>query len=170
MLTLITGGASSGKSDFAEWLVCRLPGERIYVATMEPFGKENLSRIARHREKRKNKGFITMECSTNIGSLVLPERANVLLEDLPNLLANEMFSASGGGGENLTEELLMLSARCASLTVVTGDLFSGGNHYEGDMLLYLQRLALCGNALAQKADLAVEVVCSVPNILKGRIP
>ena len=47
MLTLITGGASSGKSDFAERLVCRLPGERIYLATMEPFGKENLSRIAR---------------------------------------------------------------------------------------------------------------------------
>ena len=170
MLTLITGGASSGKSDFAEWLVCRLPGEKVYLATMEPFGEENLSRIARHREKRKNKGFITVECSTDIGGLVLPKGANVLLEDLPNLLANEMFSASGGGGENLTEELLTLSARCASLTVVTGDLFSGGNHYEGDMLLYLQRLAQCGNALAQKAALAVEVVCSVPNILKGRIP
>lgn len=111
-----------------------------------------------------------MECSTDIGGLVLPKGANVLLEDLPNLLANEMFSASGNGGENLTEELLMLSARCASLTVVTGDLFSGGIHYEGDMLLYLQRLAQCGNALAQKADLAVEVVCSVPNILKGKIP
>ena len=170
MLTLITGGASSGKSDFAEWLVCRLPGEKIYLATMEPFGEENLSRITRHREKRKNKGFVTVECSTDLGSLVLPEGANVLLEDLPNLLANEMFSASGNGGENLTEELLTLSARCVSFTVVTGDLFSGGNHYEGDMHLYLQRLALCGNALAQKADLAVEVVCSVPNILKGRIP
>ena len=42
MLITVTGASGSGKSEFAEDLLLRLdgdgPGNRIYVATMEPFG------------------------------------------------------------------------------------------------------------------------------------
>ena len=44
MLITVTGGSGSGKSEFAENLLLKLdgdePGDRVYVATMEPFGEE----------------------------------------------------------------------------------------------------------------------------------
>ena len=45
MLNLIIGGAGSGKSAFAENLIQRLPGQRVYLATMEPFDDECRARI-----------------------------------------------------------------------------------------------------------------------------
>ena len=170
MLTLVIGGASSGKSRFAEDLVLCLPGHRVYLATMEREGTENRKRIAFHRDMRKDKGFDTVECSVQISSASLPAFSNVLLEDLPNLVANEMFSPQGRGTDTLLSDLRDLSSRCAHLTVVTGELFSDGADYDGDTLLYLQNLAELNNALARQADLVVEVVASLPNILKGRLP
>ncbi len=51
-LTLITGGARSGKSSFAEQQIL-LCGEKIaYIATAHPFDREMEDRIARHKEQR----------------------------------------------------------------------------------------------------------------------
>ena len=170
MLTLIIGGASSGKSRFAEELTQQLPGRRIYLATMESAGSENRKRIAFHREMRKDKGFETVECPVAVSAVSLPAGVNVLLEDLPNLVANEMFSPQGRGTEHLLSGLRELSSRCAHLTIVTGELFSGGAEYEGETLNYLRQLAALNNALALEADLVVEVIASIPNVLKGQYP
>ena len=62
MMILVTGGASSGKSAYAEQLACSLPGSRYYLAAMKPFGEEGARRIARHRALRAGKGFVTVEC------------------------------------------------------------------------------------------------------------
>ena len=51
MLTLVIGGAGSGKSAFAEDLVCRLGENRIYLAAMLPRGAEAQARIERHRAR-----------------------------------------------------------------------------------------------------------------------
>lgn len=97
MFTFVIGGSASGKSDYAERHVLSLGGggPRIYIATMEHFGEEAKARIARHHAMRRGRGFETIECRRNVGSLVLPENSNVLLEDLGNLVANEMFGAAG---------------------------------------------------------------------------
>ena len=108
MMTLVGGGAASGKSAYSEALVCGIqsPSEdrnlsglldsahRFYIATMQPFGKEAEERIRKHRAMRADKGFETMECFTagTIRGLSLPPGAAVLLEDLGNLCANELFS------------------------------------------------------------------------------
>ena len=62
MVTLVIGGAASGKSEFAEGLVLNagnLP--RYYIATMQPFDQECRARICRHREMRAKKRFETVE-------------------------------------------------------------------------------------------------------------
>ena len=63
MFTLVTGGAASGKSEYAESLAMRLPGRRIYLATMRPADPESLARINRHRRLRQGRGFDTLERS-----------------------------------------------------------------------------------------------------------
>ena len=160
-------------------------GPRIYIATMERFGEEAEARIARHRALRRGRGFETVECCQNIGSLTLPENSNVLLEDLGNLVANEMFTGSGspegtgtpspeGAGtpfpeeitallpDRIAEEIEKLRAGCAHLTIVANDVFCGGKEYEGETLAYLRVLAKLSRQLAQKADRVVEVVCGRP--------
>lgn len=52
MLTLILGGARSGKSDLAERLAAASGRPVLFVATMEPGDDETRARIATHRAQR----------------------------------------------------------------------------------------------------------------------
>lgn len=66
MLCLITGASGSGKSEYAENLVCRLAQregihQKVYMATMEWESGAARERIARHRKQRAGKGFVTVE-------------------------------------------------------------------------------------------------------------
>lgn len=170
MLTLVIGGAGSGKSAFVEELVCRLPGERIYLAAMLPRDPESRERVAKHRAQRADKGFETLERGLGLEGVALPKGANVLLEDLSNLLANELYEPSGGGVEAVHRGLAYLIAACGNLTVVTNEVFSGGTDYAEESLRYMRLLAELNRELAARADLAVEVVCGLPNVLKGSLP
>ena len=182
MLTLVIGGSASGKSEYAERHVTALPGERIYIATMQPWDEECLARIAKHQKARAHRGFATIECYRDLDRLRVPEGSNVLLECLSNLLANEYFacpvptdteigSASADVIETtvarVMEGIRSLRAQCSHLTIVSNEIFSGGSDYEGDTLGYMKALGLINRALAAEADRVVEVVCGLPDILKG---
>lgn len=170
MLTVIIGGSGSGKSAWAEALVRKLEGERIYLATMAAEDPESLRRIARHRKQRENLGFATVEQPLCLRDAAIPADANVLLEDLSNLLANEMFLPSGGGVDAVRRGLDHLIAACGNLTVMTNEIFSGGAEYAGETLAYMKNLAALNCELAARADLVVEIVCGLPNLLKGELP
>lgn len=165
MFTLITGSAASGKSEYAEELVRTLAGRKIYLATMEPAGAER--RIARHRRQRAGKGFETVERSMNLSGLTLPPDSSVLLECLGSLTANELYNAGGGGVQAVLEGVEHLLKQCVHLTVVTNEVCSGGADYAGDTLAYMRALARENRVLAGRADRVVEVVCGLPNVLKG---
>ncbi|MBP5743722.1 MAG: bifunctional adenosylcobinamide kinase/adenosylcobinamide-phosphate guanylyltransferase, partial [Oscillospiraceae bacterium] len=62
MLSLIIGGAGSGKSALAEALCCSLDGPRLYIATMSKADCESLGRIEKHRRQREDLRFDTLEC------------------------------------------------------------------------------------------------------------
>ena len=170
MLTLVIGGAGSGKSAFAEAHVCRLPGRRIYLATMLPHGTEAEARIDKHRFQRAGRGFETLERGLELERAIVPPGANILLEDLSNLLANELFEPSGGGVDAVRRGLRHLMEHSGNLTVVTNEVFSGGAQYGEESLRYMRALADLNRELAARADLAVEVVCTLPNVLKGELP
>ena len=57
-----------------------------------------------------------------------------------------------------------------NLTVVTNEVFSGGADYDAESLRYMHALADLNRWLAMRADLAVEIVCGLPNVLKGELP
>lgn len=170
MLSLIIGGAGSGKSAFAESLCCALDGPRLYLATMRASDAESLARIGKHRRQRGGMDFETLECPLGLEGEAIPYGANALLEDLSNLLANELFSPAGGGTEAVRRGLEHACARCENLTVVTNEVFSDGAHYDGGTLLFLRELAALNRELAARADLVVEAVCGLPNVLKGELP
>lgn len=171
MMTLVIGGAASGKSTYAEELILRagdLP--RTYIATMEPIDGECHDRIRKHREMRQEKRFDTVECYTNLSSIQLPQGGAVLLECISNLAANERYSPNGAGEQALASILQgveSLMRQCQYLVIVSNEVFSGGDRYEGDTLEYLKLLADVNQALARRADAVCEVVCGVPHYYKG---
>ena len=166
MFTLVVGGAASGKSEYAEGRVLALPGRRIYLATMHPWDQECRDRIARHRRLRRDKGFETVARYTDLAGADIPPGANVLLECMSNLTANELYDPNGGGEEAVLRGVEALLDRCGHLTVVTNEVFSGGAYGE-DTLPYLRSLARINRCLAARADTVAEIVCGLPNYLKG---
>ena len=101
-IRLIFGGAASGKSEYAEGLALKGPNVRIYLATMRRSAAAE-ERIRKHVEQRRGRGFITMEDpELDIPSWDGVAAGVILLEDLPNLLANRMF---GPGGDIPTEDV-----------------------------------------------------------------
>lgn len=172
MTALIIGGAASGKSAYAERLLMRLSGgaKRIYVATMEPYGAEAAARIAKHRQARENKGFVTLERFTNLAGLRAPEKSAVLLEDLGNLCANELYSPQGAGDGAevaILEGVTRLREQCAHLVIVSNEIFCGGTAYQGDTLRYLRLLARLHRKIAETADAVCELSCGIPTYYKG---
>lgn len=175
MLTLVTGGSGSGKSEYAESIATGLAGQEklplYYIATMRPFGAEGARRVERHRRLRAGKGFETVECYLNLKDQTLPREGVVLLECLSNLTANEMFEPEGAG-EKTAEAVLTgveaLRQRCRHLVIVTNDIFSDGIPYDETTRRYQRYLAEVNHALAAKADEVYEVVCKIPLALKVR--
>ena len=81
MLTLVIGGAASGKSAYAEHLAVQSGGPRYYLATMQVWDAECAARVAKHRAMRAQKQFATVECPQNLHLVRLPQRGTALLEE-----------------------------------------------------------------------------------------
>ena len=164
MLTLVSGGAASGKSEYAESLLSDTTHEKIYIATMQPFGKDSAVKIARHHALRAGKGFQTLERYRNLEELEVPENCAVLLECMSNLVANECFSEAGF--DNAVQRILRgiehISKSTAEFVVVTNEIFSDGETYDRETAEYIEVLAGVNKELASCADRVIEVVCGIP--------
>ena len=167
MLTLVLGGAASGKSEYAESLVLKTALPRYYLATMQVWDAECAARVAKHRKMRARKQFTTVECPLHLEQVQLPARGTALLEDLGNLTANELYSP-GGAGKHAARAVLAgveaVASQCENLVLVSNEVFSGGADY------YLLALARVNNALAARADNVCRVVCGIPVYYKGGVP
>ena len=184
MMVLVIGGASCGKSAYAEETARKGPAPRYYLAAMRPYGEEGLRRIARHRALRAGKGFETIERYTDLGSLTLPapaaggsglnaERGTVLLECVGNLTANEMFDEEGSmsdPADRVVRGIAHLKEQCRLLVVVTNNVGSDGIEYAESTRAYIRSLGKINAALAAAADTVVEVVAGIPVLLKGELP
>lgn len=209
-LILVTGGAASGKSEYAEerirelFRASGLPGKRLlYLATMQRDGSsETDSRIARHRQQRQGRGFETLEKACRLEDLKPVEmnkaadffRCFILLEDLGNLLANEMYLPEGRLSAAPSEEavgavqrplftaddednaldryvlapLRSLAEQAEVLLIVSNEIFSDGGDYAPETLRYLRNLGRLHRRLAVEAAEVTEVVCGIPLQKKQR--
>ena len=194
MMILITGGSGSGKSAFAEeYLMCLSAQEetKYYIATMQPFGEENLAKIRRHQKLRAGKGFVTLEqpvalreaavkitqlsydCGEPAGRQRIPQNT-ALLECISNLVANEMFTETGiKSREWVTGQILdgvKELRRCvAHLVIVTNNVFEDGISYDETTTEYIETMGAVNEKLAAMADTVIEVVAGIPVVWKGTL-
>ncbi|MBB6675352.1 bifunctional adenosylcobinamide kinase/adenosylcobinamide-phosphate guanylyltransferase [Cohnella nanjingensis] len=134
MIVLVTGGARSGKSAFAEKYAALRAREGVYVATAEALDEGMSRRIALHREQRERTGFAwrTIEEPYDVpGVLLRHADAPVVLVDcltlwLSNLLLREegetdVEARIEASIEALTETLSGFQGRVILVTNEVGD-------------------------------------------------
>ena len=168
MLTVIIGENKSGKSDFAENYVMKQGKDRIYLATMIPYDKEAGSRIERHRRMREGRGFVTIERAMDIKGAPVPAGCSLLLEDMCNLVANELFEERGGGMAAVYEGIDALLGRCCNLTVVSNTFESFGELSE-ETQAYVKCLYEVNGFLEERSDVLIHMEGGMPGVLKGSI-
>jgi len=96
-IIFITGGARSGKSDFAMKLAQRFAGRKAYLATARALDEEMADRIQKHKRNRP-KDWQTLEEPLQVAK-VLKERADhfsvILLDCLTLWISNSMMAKWG---------------------------------------------------------------------------
>lgn len=106
MISIVTGGARSGKSEFAESLI---KGDAIYIATAENFDDEMDIRIKKHVKRREESSinWRTVECLKKFDGLSGDEKY-VLFDSLGVFISNIMFSKTADdlSDESIEETIL----------------------------------------------------------------
>ena len=167
-LTLVLGGARSGKSRYAESLIAATPPPWVYVATAQALDAEMAERIAHHR-KRRGEGWHTTEEPHDLQDAIdaAPAGAAVLVDCLTLWLTNRMLADADMGAE--TARLEAALAHRNGLTVLVSNEVGSGIVPDNALARRFadlqgrlnQRLAAC-------ADRVVLVVAGLPLIVKGQ--
>ena len=164
-LTLVLGGARSGKSRFAESLARGHGGPRTYIATAEAFDDEMRQRIARHRAQRAGDGWQTIE-STLDPAAALPREGLVLLDCVTVWLGNLMHH-----GHDLREAVSKL---CAALSACPAEVILVSNEVGLSIVpenaiarRFRDEQGLANQALAAIADNVYFIAAGLPLKLKG---
>lgn len=91
-LTLILGGARSGKSSYAQKIAAERGDIVLYVATAEAGDDEMAARIAAHRAERP-KHWQTLEASRDVGAVIRlhVNKNQIVVIDCLTLLANNVI-------------------------------------------------------------------------------
>ena len=176
MITLVYGGSACGKSQYAEDTICRLSEgkSKYYIATMQVGDdEENIERVEKHREMRKEKGFTTIERQVDVKKALdeMTGSKNALLECVSNLVANEMFFGGEIIGKTETVEkvkdgISKLAEGTENLVVVTNNVFESDSDYDETTLSYMNALGEINAYLSTLADEVFEIVVGIPLRIK----
>jgi adenosylcobinamide kinase/adenosylcobinamide-phosphate guanylyltransferase len=185
-LSLVLGGARSGKSRYAEALAPRLGRPVLYVATAEALDDEIHARIAAHRAGRPPE-WATLEAPMKVGAAMRSspeaEGAGVILLDCLTLLVSNVLLSMGSGGDPEASELDLGLARAAVQAEVE-DLLEAWRTLSAHLIVvsnevglglvpayrlgrvYRDCLGWANQALARVADRAILMVAGLPLDLK----
>jgi adenosylcobinamide kinase / adenosylcobinamide-phosphate guanylyltransferase len=169
-LTLVLGGARSGKSRFAERLARSTQNPRRYIATAEAWDDEMRDRIAAHRQDRGD-DWATAEAPLDLcAALDAAGSAEVVLVDCATLwLTNHLLA-----GHDLDQEstlLLTTLSRCPAPVIVVSNEVGWGIVPENALArAFRDAQGRLNQRLAAQAGMVVAVMAGLPMVIKGTLP
>lgn len=170
-ITLVIGGASSGKSSFAEAMVHDSGLAKTYLATAQAFDDEMKAKIEAHREARAGFGWRTVETPLELAKeLAQLDSDEVALVDCASLwLSNIMFATRDweGEAEELCEVLELMPNPAVIVTNEVGHGIVPENKLARE---FRDAHGQLNQILAAQADLVVLVIAGLPMVLKGNLP
>jgi adenosylcobinamide kinase / adenosylcobinamide-phosphate guanylyltransferase len=170
-IILITGGARSGKSQYAERRAIEMGARRLYVATAEAKDEEMVQRIAAHR-KRRGDQWRTIEEPLELFEALLAERGatDCALVDcltlwMSNLLIRHDDKYASEKVDDLIEQLPQLDFH---LVFVTNEVGSGVVPDNPLARKFRDLAGWTNQRMAQAADEVILMVAGLPLIAKKR--
>ena len=172
-LIFITGGARSGKSQYAQHLAHSLPGRKVFIATAEPLDEEMAEKIKAHRKARPP-DWDTVEEPRHLKKAIngCASRYDVLLIDcltlwISNLLTNSPLEAGEINAEleNLVENCKTVSA---TVIIVSNELGMGIVPMDSLARCYRDIVGRANQAIASAADEVFLLVSGIPIKIKQK--
>ena len=176
-LTLITGGARSGKSGYAQQLAEQYGGPRVFLATSRADDPEMAARIDRHQREREGRNWRTVEEPLDPARALagIEPEALVLIDCLTLWIANLMQRAHEQG-HDLDEsgiireaERLLAAARnrLGPVIMVSNEVGLGIVPDNPLARRYRDLVGRCNQVVAAGADQVFLVSCGLALPLSG---
>ena len=167
-LTLVLGGARSGKSRHAEGLITALPPPWTYVATAEAGDEEMAARIKSHRERRGAQ-WRTIEAPRELAKALSACGDRPVLVDCLTLWLSNLMLAEANVEEEIAQLEETLAATKGPLVLVTNEVGSGivPSYPLGRRFRDMQ--GILNQRMAARAERVILMVAGLPLALKGTL-
>jgi adenosylcobinamide kinase / adenosylcobinamide-phosphate guanylyltransferase len=166
-LTLVLGGARSGKSRYAERLALESGLTPVYVATAEALDDEMAARIAEHRARR-GAGWRTVEEPLDLIAALRrecgPDRA-VLVDCLTLWLTNLMVAERPVRTE-MARLIELLPSMRGALVLVSNEVGLGVVPTDAIARAFIDHAGWLHQRIAEQADVVVIMAAGLPLHLK----
>ena len=166
-IILITGGARSGKSSYAEKLALRLSPHPIYMATAHVWDEEFRQRVIKHQLARGSE-WTNIEEEKELGKH--PVEGRVVLIDCVTLWCTNYFYESQGNVkealENIQQEFDRFTAQKATFIFVTNEIGMGGTSENELQRKFTDMQGWMNQYIAARADEVTLMVCGIPMKVK----
>lgn len=168
-IILITGGARSGKSSYAEQRALELAQHPVYMATARIWDEEFAQRVKRHQEARGPR-WENIEETKQLSKHDLKGR--VVLVDCVTLWCTNFFFDLDGEVETalaqVKEEFDRLVAQDALFIFVTNEIGLGGTSSNDLQRRFTDMLGWMNQHIARQADEVVMMVSGIPVPVRNR--
>ena len=165
-ITLVLGGARSGKSRYAESLIAALPPPWTYLATAEAGDTEMAARIATHRARRGPQ-WQTIEAPRDLAAALKSRQTMPVLVDCLTLWLSNLMLADTDIDAEIARLEAALADTGAPVVLVANEVGSGivPDNPLGRRFRDLQ--GVLNQRIASRADRVVLVVAGLPLAIKG---
>ena len=176
-LTLILGGARSGKTSYAQEQARQIGGNVLYVATAAAGDDEMRMRIEAHRASRPAE-WQTLEATLQVGETLISNqvRAQVVIIDCITLLvSNVLLSFSEDAAFDEVEQKVQaeIDALLKAHSKIGGQWLIVSNEVGLGLVppyplgrVYRDLLGWANQTLARSADRVIFMVAGIPTIMK----
>ena len=167
-IILITGGARSGKSSYAEKLALGLSDTPVYMATARIWDEEFRERVRRHQARRGSQ-WTNIEEEKFLSRHALEGRV-VLVDCLTLWATNFFFDLESDVAQALgalQAEFDSLTAQDATFILVTNEIGMGGTSDNEIQRRFTDLQGWMNQYAAARADEVVLMVSGIPVKIKG---
>ena len=167
-IILITGGARSGKSGYAEKLALSLSDAPVYLATARIWDEEFRERVRRH-QARRGPQWTNIEEEKQLSRHDLSGRV-VLVDCLTLWATNFFFDLESDVDRSLAalqEEFDRFTAQEATFLLVTNEIGMGGTSDNAIQRRFTDLQGWMNQYAAARADEVILMVSGIPVKIKG---
>jgi len=169
-ITLILGGARSGKSVFGEKLALNKDSKPIYIFTAQSFDKEMDERIRIHKDRRKKQPWQDVEATINLPSAIseLSKKQKVILVDCLSLWLTNLMMNGRNIDKDIKKFVNELENSPSDIILISSEVGLGIVPDNEMSRIFRDHLGLLHQKVAAISETVIMMVAGIPMVVKGQ--